>query len=450
MNHTALQDDLKRKVGLSILLSTGLIASIGTLIRHQQPDSDLSNEIVPFLFAIASFGASAYLWRNASSIRLISATILALSSLCIFIPSFLYTAHSFLSPSTALVDIYPPLTGGLLLWPTTILIFIPPQHRLVTISAGWLLGVVPPVSYLVLHPVEMQSSRGIDLLISLGPTLLIQIIMVLFYSRLQVLLDQLSAERLQYYSKVIETQTIRQEAMEQAFTQLHNGPLQSLAILLRDVETELGDSSPLFQRLAQLNTEFRGVGQGLTQDPLWNAAGKMGRRSPKSWQNQMPLVNAMLQLNPELCLDLNRPLHRLLHDVYSATLKRDFPYFQSIKVKIRNFQPLEDVALTVDVKRDICLWLEESLCNVGKHAQNVTRIQAIGEYQNGHYRLKVQDNGIGLIASSSKGSGDRGTKLSNRLAKQLGGTFHRESLAKGGVRCELSWPLNNLDEMNTI
>jgi hypothetical protein len=258
---------------------------------------------------------------------------------------------------------------------------------------------------------------------------------------------------------VIETQTIRQEAMEQAFTQVHNGPLQSLAILLRDVDTELGESSSLFQRLTQLNTEFREVGQGLTQDPLWNAAGKTGKRwhnatppgvSPNAWQNQMPLVNTILQLNPELCLDLNRPLHRLLHDVYSATLKRDFPYFQTIKVKIRNFQPLEDVALTIDVKRDICLWLEEALCNVGKHAQNVTRIQAIGDYQNGHYRLKVQDNVIGLIASTSKGAGDRGTKLSDRLAKQLGGTFHRESLAKGGVKCELSWPLKDPDEMNTI
>ncbi|NET09422.1 MAG: hypothetical protein F6K16_32895, partial [Symploca sp. SIO2B6] len=110
----------------------------------------------------------------------------------------------------------------------------------------------------------------------------------------------------------------------------------------------------------------------------------------------------------------------------------------------------EDVALTVDTKRDICLWLEEALCNVGKHAQNATRVQAIGEYQNGRYHLKVQDNGIGLIASMNKWSGDRGTKLSDRLATRLGGTFHRKSLAKGGVRCELSWPLNAPDEIEAI
>ncbi|NET36500.1 MAG: hypothetical protein F6K19_31470 [Cyanothece sp. SIO1E1] len=454
MNHAAialdLQDDLKRKVGLAILLITGLSASISTLIHYQQPDSDLSRQILPLLFAIASFGASAYLWRNASNIRLIATTILGLSVLFIFLPSFLRTIHAFVSPTISLVDIYPPLTGVLLLWPTTVLIFIPPQHRLATVSAGCLFGALPILSYLVLHPVELQSPRGLDLLLSLGPTLLIQILMVMFYSRLQVLLDKLSAERLQYYSKIIEEQAIRQEAMEQAFTQFHNGPLQSLAILLRDVETEFGESSSLFRRLAQLNTEFREVGQGLTQDPLWGDADQKGRRLPNALQNQMPLVNATLRLNPKLRLDLTLPLHRLLHDVYSSTLKRDLPYFKTIKVKVRNFHPLEDVALTVDTKRDICLWLEEALCNVGKHAQNATRVQAIGEYQNGHYCLKVQDNGIGLMSSIGKGSGDRGTKLSDRLAKRLGGTFHRESLPKGGVRCELSWPLNAPSEMNMM
>ncbi len=438
-----LQDDLKRKVGLAMLLVTGLSACIVTFIQTQHPDNDLIRQMVPPIFATVCFGSSAYFIRKNSSIKLISVTILGLSALLIFLPSLLRTIHAFISPSISLVDTYPPLTGVLLLWPTTVLIFIPPQYRLITMSAGCCFGAVPILSYLLFHPVELQSPRGLDLFISLGPTLLIQIMMVMFYSQLQILIDKLSAERLQYYAKVIEEQAIRQEAMEQAFTQFHNGPLQSLAILLRNVEAELGVTSPLFQQLTQVNAEFRAVGQSLTQSPWWEDLEKRDKLLPKAQQHQPPIVSAILQLSTGLRLDLSLPLHRLLQTVYSTTLKRELPYFQTIKAKVRNFQPLDDVALTFDMKRDICLWLEEALCNVGKHAQNATRVQAIGEYQNGYYHLKVQDNGIGLLAPTSKHADNRGTQQSNDLAERLGGIFHRESLEQGGVRCELSWPLTD-------
>ncbi|NEQ71278.1 MAG: histidine kinase, partial [Symploca sp. SIO2D2] len=86
-------------------------------------------------------------------------------------------------------------------------------------------------------------------------------------------------------------------------------------------------------------------------------------------------------------------------------------------------------------KRDLCLWLEEALCNVGKHAYGVTRIVVTGEECTNKYILKVQDNGCGL----KPGQEQQGTKHSRLLAKRLGGEFRRESLPKGGVICELSW-----------
>jgi nitrate/nitrite-specific signal transduction histidine kinase len=87
------------------------------------------------------------------------------------------------------------------------------------------------------------------------------------------------------------------------------------------------------------------------------------------------------------------------------------------------------------MKRDLCLWLEEALCNVGKHAQGTTRIVVTGQHHEGQYVLKVQDNGAGL----KPGQGQQGTKHCNLLAQRLGGQFRRESLPKGGVICELSW-----------
>ena len=136
-------------------------------------------------------------------------------------------------------------------------------------------------------------------------------------------------------------------------------------------------------------------------------------------------------------MDLSLPLHNLLYDVYATTIKRKLPNFETIRVKVRNFVPLENVALTYELKGEICLWLEEALCNVGKHAQGVTRIKVTGTYHEGAYTLQVKDNGVGLKPSQGK----QGTKQSNLLAERLGGKFRRESLPKGGVICELSWPI---------
>jgi hypothetical protein len=39
------------------------------------------------------------------------------------------------------------------------------------------------------------------------------------------MVERLYTERLQYYAQIVERQAIRQQAMEQAFTQIHNGAL---------------------------------------------------------------------------------------------------------------------------------------------------------------------------------------------------------------------------------
>ena len=252
------------------------------------------------------------------------------------------------------------------------------------VCVGWFIGASPVLVYLLLHPAELTALRGLDLFISFGPATLVQSAMVLFYSRLQVLLDKLYGERLQYYSKVIEEQAIRASAMEEAFTQFHNGPLQSLAVLLRDVQRDRIPSPEVVERLAQLNAEIRDVGQSLIASTQTEES--IANPSPEA------IGRSTLRLGSGTLLDLNLPLDRVLHEVYTVTLKRNLPHFQTIRAKIRNFDRLENVALTFDLKRELCLWLEESLCNVGKHAQGVTRIQVTGTSKNGRYTLTVRDN----------------------------------------------------------
>lgn len=212
----------------------------------------------------------------------------------------------------------------------------------------------------------------------------------------------------------------RQNTIAYTFDVIHNGPLQTLAYGLRHMRAKDVPYEKLIYQFEKLNQEIREISEFLKLEAL-------GEKE-------------VLRLGSGFILDLNRPLHDLLYEVYSSTLERkDFECFHTLKVKIRNFDPIDEKNLTREEKRGICLFLEEALCNVGKHAKGVKRIQASGAYSANQYNLWVKDNGSGIKSNLE----NKGTKSSKILAKQLKGNFRRESLSPKGTICELSWKTNS-------
>jgi CHASE2 domain-containing sensor protein len=210
---------------------------------------------------------------------------------------------------------------------------------------------------------------------------------------------------------------VRQSAIEEAFTSIHNGPLQDLAYISRTVQEKNLPQEELFSQLQKLNNDLREIFDILKQKALSK--------------------EESIHLGSGLTLDLNRPIHELFYEVCRSTLERNLPYFPTLKVKILDFQPIKSGKITLEQKRELCRFLEEALCNVGKHAKGVTRLSATGSEKDGYYILKIQDNGAG-ISSLTEGEG---TKQIERLAKQLKGNFKRESLLQKGTLCELIWQI---------
>lgn len=222
------------------------------------------------------------------------------------------------------------------------------------------------------------------------------------------------------YDRALRSQIdIRQHTIERTFIAIHNGPLQTLANTLRRVQDQDLTQQQLVEELKNLNLEIREVGEYLKQEAL------IGEES--------------LRLGGGLILDLKLPIRELFYAVYSHTIQRDFPCFKTLKVKARSFDPIEEQYLNLDRKRELCQFLEEALCNVGKHAQGVTRLSAIGKRNEDSYTLSIKDNGSNPYSSSE----GRGTKQCQNIAKQLRGTFKREPLPKKGTLCELTWSITN-------
>jgi len=412
---------------LGLLCVSGVFA---TVFHYFEPETRLVDLILPPLISISCLGLALYLCYHPERIEAVTQTLKFALWGCIVIPIDLFVLEASYFPDRTLVDILPPpLVSGILPLTSGLFLFI--RHRNWRLSAIilWCFLSVPVLVYLFLNPTELYSTRGIDIAFSFGPNLIISLIFIVLLVYLQEAIEKLFADRISYYCDLVDRQALRQSSMEQAFTLIHNGPLQTLALLMREAKSSNISKTEIIDRIEALNTEIRAIGQTITD---FNTSDEQILAIDPNFTTET------LRLADGTDLDLDRPLHLLLREVYTRTLRRDLPHFQTVRIKVRDFHALSEF-LSSDTKRELCLWLEEALCNAGKHAVGATRITATGRFQSKNYVLKVQDNGAGL--KNNKPS--TGTIKSESLAMRLGGTFQRESLSSGGVVCELSWPLSD-------
>ncbi len=197
----------------------------------------------------------------------------------------------------------------------------------------------------------------------------------------------------------------RSLTLKRTYDAVHNGPLQTLAAILRHL-----DETPLRSQLELVSQELRSVYEAMNQELL---SGESRYR--------------------------HTPLPELLYQIYDDTLRRDLPGFASIEVYISpNFDSLKNYQLTPDQKQGLCLFLQEALCNVGKHAIGAHRLDVICTNKQNEWHLQILDDG-GHADQPINAHHGRGTDQARELARSLGGKFDRRSRSPQGMVCELTW-----------
>ncbi|BAY88990.1 MULTISPECIES: sensor histidine kinase [unclassified Tolypothrix] len=208
--------------------------------------------------------------------------------------------------------------------------------------------------------------------------------------------------------------------VEKTFNIIHNGPLQTIARMLRQAEDNQEISTDIFlSELGKLNQELRSVYRLVKQESFMG-----GNR---------------FYLNQQKEVDLKKSLHEVLNEVYIDVFDRDFPYFAAIKFNVVSFKPLDEKNLTLELRHSICRFLEEALCNVGKYAINATKVEIICDCKQGKNIIRVTDNGLGLDGVTNSSHQGFGTQQAMTLAKQLGGKFERVANSPKGTICQLTW-----------
>ncbi|MEM6252113.1 MAG: CHASE2 domain-containing protein [Cyanobacteria bacterium P01_D01_bin.156] len=213
----------------------------------------------------------------------------------------------------------------------------------------------------------------------------------------------------------------RQKTIENVFDSIHNGPLQTLANLLRRTRDETINIPDICLGLEDLNREIRYIGDSIKEDVV-------------ARKNSLDVSYAGTKF------DLDIPLHELFQEVYDAMLSRPLLGFSSLKFTIISFDPLESDILNVEVKRKLCRFVEEALGNVGKHAVGATQLVVTGKHKDEHYEITVADNGPGVDMHEA-GSGE-GTRIGQEIEKLTKGTFVRRPNKPKGFFCQLTFPLS--------
>ncbi len=214
----------------------------------------------------------------------------------------------------------------------------------------------------------------------------------------------------------------RSLTLKRTYNAVHNGPLQTLAAILRsDLPSERVRS-----QLQNLNWELRSVYEAMHQ--------------------------SLLTIDET---DRQTSLPEMLYAVYEKTLQRDLPGFATIKTYIPpDFSCLVDSGLSPSQQQNLCIFLEEALCNVGKHAVNASCLDVVCDRPANGYRLRIIDNGMDNRMTEPESpqsmqgwpartilpkNGGWGTTQATELAHQLYGHFQRRPHKPHGLVCELRW-----------
>jgi diguanylate cyclase (GGDEF)-like protein len=200
-------ETLKRRAILSILSVMGLSGVLTTTLHRLEANPHLLSFVIPPLTVVISLGLLLYLVRVPQGIDRVIQLLLGWSGFIIIFPEYFFVIEAFLHPDRTLISRLPPISSGLFLLTTSAIVFLHSRGLIRLVFLLWLLVAAPIVVYLITHPQELVTPRGLDLIVTLVPAMGINLCLILFYLRLQDTNRQLAHERFQLQS-VAERDTL--------------------------------------------------------------------------------------------------------------------------------------------------------------------------------------------------------------------------------------------------
>lgn len=209
-----------RYIAFVILSATIVAAAIATWLHWHEPEPHHLDLIIPPLCLISYSALLTWLCWSPQAYKHVLWLGLAIGLIALAIPAWFYTIRANLGLETSLVETLPPIITLPIGIIVGIAIFAQPRTAFIISLGGWLLIALPLLSYLLSHPNELNTARGKEMAITLGPVMAIVTLIIPVYRDLESHLSQVAFEKA----------TIQALSERDHLTKLFNRRMAELAI----------------------------------------------------------------------------------------------------------------------------------------------------------------------------------------------------------------------------
>lgn len=222
-----------------LLLTGALGGAVAAALHHSQPAPQTIDLIVPATLSVVMFSLFVYLYRHPGRYITVMWTAFLCGVVGLAIPAWFYTITAWQTPGRTLIETLPPIGSLLLALVMGLVLFTRPRQLLISAVLAWLSIGAPILAYLAFHPAELKSPRGLDLVITLGPSILIAIIFIRFHRGIEQWVSALEAEGLRMQAlaeRDVLTGLYNRRAGENFLLTLLARPEASDALILFDID----------------------------------------------------------------------------------------------------------------------------------------------------------------------------------------------------------------------
>jgi diguanylate cyclase (GGDEF)-like protein len=189
-------DDRYVRIAVMFLLSLSVFAgACATAIHWLAPVHRTMDLIIPPAATVLLGGLIVALIRRPRWVMGIARIALVVGALALAAPSWLYTLQATLTPGAQLIELLPPVSSLFVVFLVMLMIFIPGRLAFLAAALCWVLVALPVLAYLLLHPLELWSPRGSDLMMAYGPVSILVVVLLPVQRGLASKIQRLASER---------------------------------------------------------------------------------------------------------------------------------------------------------------------------------------------------------------------------------------------------------------
>lgn len=224
---------------LSLLAASALATGVAALAHNLQPNAGTLNRILPAGLSLAYLALSVYFWRKPESMMTVVWAAFATGLIGIATPAWVFSIEAWQPGATPLTETLPPITSALLPFLLAMVLFAPPRQLFRAALVAWALIAGPILAWLIAHPDAALSPRGLDILMTLGPVMLMLVLYIPFHRGMEQRMDELRQDRARAQALAERdalTGLYNRRAGETFLSNMLSGPDDADALILFDID----------------------------------------------------------------------------------------------------------------------------------------------------------------------------------------------------------------------